>query len=154
VRSVVTSVGFDLLAALLCGWLVAGSYVDGWAHRHHPDLETFFTPWHALLYSGFLAARGVVLLDNVRIHTPNGANAVREAVAPHGDRLRLVPAPAYDPQANPAKRLFSPFRRAVTHDHHRDNVVDLFRDAHPERALRHIGSPFALADGIVPTGAG
>jgi hypothetical protein len=27
--------------------------VDGWAHNTQPGLETFFTPWHALFYSGF-----------------------------------------------------------------------------------------------------
>jgi hypothetical protein len=94
----------------------------------------------------------IVLLDNAKIHTPEGAKVVREAVARHGDKLRLVPTPAYDPQANPAERLWPPFRRAVTNNHHRDNVVDLFRDAfrhfadldaHPARALRHIGSPSA-----------
>jgi hypothetical protein len=96
----------------------------------------------------------IVLLDNAKIHTPQGAKVVREALARHGDGLRLVPTPAYDPQANPAELLFRPFRRAVTHNHHRDAVVDLFRDAfryfadldaHPARALRHIASPFALA---------
>jgi hypothetical protein len=43
----------------------------------------------------------------------------------------------------------------VTHNHHRDDVVDLFRDAfryfedldrHPERALRHVGSPRAIKE--------
>src|SRR5262245_57613784 len=36
-------------------WMVAGLFVDGWAHEHQKP-ETFFTPWHALLYSGFGAA--------------------------------------------------------------------------------------------------
>lgn len=36
--------------------VVAGGYVDGWAHRHlESTLETFFTPWHALLYAAYLA---------------------------------------------------------------------------------------------------
>jgi hypothetical protein len=100
----------------------------------------------------------IVLLDSAKIHTPQGAKVVREAVERHGDRLRLVPTPAHDPQANPAELLFRPFRRAVTHNHHRDDVVDLFRDGapfgsryledldrHPERALRHIRSLFAAA---------
>jgi transposase len=97
----------------------------------------------------------IVLLDNARIHTPQGAKVVREALERHGDKLRLVPTPAYDPQANPTELLFRAFRRAVTHNHHRDNVVDLFGDAfryfegldaQPHRALRHIGSPFAMSD--------
>jgi len=46
---------FDLMATLVCGWLLGGAYLDAWAHTHVPDLETFFTPWHAVLYAGFLA---------------------------------------------------------------------------------------------------
>ncbi|MDQ0661531.1 hypothetical protein QFZ35_000029 [Arthrobacter ulcerisalmonis] len=34
-------------------WLLTGTYIDGWAHNNLRDLETFFTPWHAILYSGF-----------------------------------------------------------------------------------------------------
>lgn len=37
-------------------WLILGLFSDGWAHHNIPDLETFFTPWHAVLYSGFAAA--------------------------------------------------------------------------------------------------
>ncbi len=97
----------------------------------------------------------LVLCDNAKIHTPQGAKAVRAALGRHGANLRLVPTPAYDPQANPTERLWPPFRRRVTHNHHRDDVVDLFRDAkrffadldaHPDRALRHIGSPFAIKE--------
>ena len=39
----------------LCTWLLAGAYLDSWAHRHVARLETFFTPWHAVLYSGLFA---------------------------------------------------------------------------------------------------
>ena len=47
---------FDLIVSLLSLWIIAGLYLDGSAHHHIPDLiETFFTPWHAVLYSGFLA---------------------------------------------------------------------------------------------------
>jgi hypothetical protein len=45
----------DLVTALLGAWLIAGLFVDGWAHNTQPGLETFFTPWHALFYSGFAA---------------------------------------------------------------------------------------------------
>lgn len=37
----------------VCGLLATGSYIDGWAHNHFVTIETFFTPWHALLYGGF-----------------------------------------------------------------------------------------------------
>jgi hypothetical protein len=46
---------FDWLMSILTTWLVAGFYIDGWAHNTHPDLETFYTPWHGVMYSGFLA---------------------------------------------------------------------------------------------------
>jgi Tol biopolymer transport system component len=46
---------FDWIVIILSAWLLGGIYLDGWAHHHIPQLETFFTPWHAVLYSGFLA---------------------------------------------------------------------------------------------------
>lgn len=47
-------------------WMVLGLYLDGWAHNVRKP-ETFFSPWHFILYSGFGAAvayfafRGYVL---------------------------------------------------------------------------------------------
>ena len=52
---------FDRTMVLLCSWLILGLYIDGWAHRHH-QIETFFTPWHAILYSGLLAVASLVLV--------------------------------------------------------------------------------------------
>lgn len=40
--------------------LVAGIYQDGWAHNHGKVDESFFTPWHFILY-GTMALSGVVL---------------------------------------------------------------------------------------------
>ncbi len=38
----------------MLGWvLVSGLYADGWAHVNVPGLETFFTPWHGVLYGSF-----------------------------------------------------------------------------------------------------
>jgi hypothetical protein len=45
----------DLITALLSGWVVTGMVLDAWAHQNVSQLESFFTPWHAVLYSGFLA---------------------------------------------------------------------------------------------------
>jgi hypothetical protein len=45
---------------------MSGAYVDQWAHRHRADLESFFTPWHALLYSGFLATSAYLVWHMVR----------------------------------------------------------------------------------------
>ncbi|MBI3243293.1 MAG: hypothetical protein HYZ49_13465 [Chloroflexi bacterium] len=52
--------GFDWLMAALGAWLIGGLYLDGWAHTHNPNLETFFTPWHGALYSGFLIQAAVL----------------------------------------------------------------------------------------------
>jgi hypothetical protein len=43
----------DLVVALASGWVVAGMVLDAWAHDHQRP-ETFFTPWHGVLYSGFV----------------------------------------------------------------------------------------------------
>jgi hypothetical protein len=45
----------DLFTELLGVWLLLAVFLDGWAHLNLPSLETFFTPWHAALYSGMLA---------------------------------------------------------------------------------------------------
>ncbi len=51
---------YDWAMLALCAWLIGGLYLDGWAHAHRSELETFFTPWHAVLYSGFAASAGLV----------------------------------------------------------------------------------------------
>jgi hypothetical protein len=55
-----TSLAFDRLMILVSAWFIGGIYVDGWAHVNLRGLETFFTPWHALLYSGFFATAAVI----------------------------------------------------------------------------------------------
>ena len=47
--------GQDLVTALLGLWITLGGFVDGFAHRNLDTPETFFTPWHGVLYSGYLA---------------------------------------------------------------------------------------------------
>ena len=41
-------------------WFLAGLYLDGWAHNHGMVDNTFFTPWHAVFYSGFVAVSAVL----------------------------------------------------------------------------------------------
>lgn len=45
----------NLLTIAFSTWLLGGLLTDVWAHNNVPKLETFFTPWHAALYSGFLS---------------------------------------------------------------------------------------------------
>lgn len=52
---------FDTIMAALATWIVLGLYIDGWSHRH-VALETFFSPYHAIFYSGYLAFAVVILL--------------------------------------------------------------------------------------------
>ena len=47
--------GEDLVTLVTALWLVGGLFLDGWAHNTRPQLESFFTPWHAVFYSGFAA---------------------------------------------------------------------------------------------------
>ena len=46
---------FDAYFLVTILWLVGGTFADAWAHNHVRRLETFFTPWHAVLYFGLLA---------------------------------------------------------------------------------------------------
>jgi hypothetical protein len=52
----------DVASALFSTWVVVGLFVDGWAHNAGKP-ETFWTPWHAVLYSGFLAGMAWFALD-------------------------------------------------------------------------------------------
>lgn len=66
-RRPVGGLRFDLPVSLLSLWLVAGLFFDGFAHHNLPDsLETFLTPWHGFLYSGFLALAGFILFHQAR----------------------------------------------------------------------------------------
>lgn len=53
-----------------CYWLLFGITLDSWAHNHIPRLETFFTPWHGVLYSGLLATAlalpGMILFQRMK----------------------------------------------------------------------------------------
>src|SRR4029450_11411506 len=60
----------DAVTLLSGTWLLVGLVVDGWAHNNLQALETFFTPWHALFYSGFVATAAWVLATAGRARQP------------------------------------------------------------------------------------
>ncbi|WP_457972358.1 hypothetical protein [Arthrobacter sp. D1-17] len=60
----------DLITGLLGLWLLLAVFIDGWAHLNVPGLETFFTPWHAALYSGMLATAAWTAVVIWRYRTP------------------------------------------------------------------------------------
>jgi hypothetical protein len=46
----------DGITIFLGLWLMAGVFIDGWAHNSRTLVESFFTPWHAILYAGYGAS--------------------------------------------------------------------------------------------------
>jgi hypothetical protein len=71
----------EATGAFFSTWVVVGLFVDGWAHNAGKP-EDFWTPWHALLYSGFLT--GMVTFGAVEV-----LRRRRGLVVP-GDRLALA----------------------------------------------------------------
>jgi hypothetical protein len=57
---------FDWLVLAACFWLVGGGFLDNWAHLHVPALESFFTPWHGVLYSGFAVSAAILVVRWLR----------------------------------------------------------------------------------------
>ncbi|WP_328477518.1 hypothetical protein OHA21_24710 [Actinoplanes sp. NBC_00393] len=70
-------------------WLVIGLQLDAYAHATTPELETFWTPWHGVLYSG-IAASGFTLLWIMRSRLP-GVPTYRSLLAlPNALRIPLA----------------------------------------------------------------
>jgi hypothetical protein len=91
---------FDWLMVVVSIWWLGGLFIDGWAHSNIPQLETFFTPWHAVLYSGYLAV-AITLLAKIVLNLrqmatdANGAapsllRVIRESL-PGNRWMRAIP---------------------------------------------------------------
>ena len=76
-----------LLAA--SAWLVIGLQLDAYAHATTPELETFWTPWHGILYSG-IAASGFTLLWIMRSRLPGIPTYQSVLALPNALRLPLA----------------------------------------------------------------
>jgi hypothetical protein len=48
-------------------WMMLGAFLDAWAHQHL-RIDTFFNPWHGVLYSGMAATTAVLALTAARSH--------------------------------------------------------------------------------------
>ena len=81
------SPGRDLVTGVLGIWLLGAVFVDGWAHFNRPGMESFFTPWHAALYSGLGAVAAWVTVVVLRGRRPN---APLRAAIPAGYRGTFV----------------------------------------------------------------
>ncbi len=60
----------EWLYVACCTWFVIGLFLDGWAHNHVPELESFFTPWHAVFYAGYLLM--ILTLAYIRLRSNKG----------------------------------------------------------------------------------
>jgi len=81
--------GFHWAVVAFSAWMMGGAYLDGWAHAHIPQLESFFTPWHGVLYSGYLVL--AMLLTGNYLRNLRDGYAWRHAV-PIGYELSLIGA--------------------------------------------------------------
>jgi len=72
---------------VLSTWLMAGGYLDAWAHRHLARLETFFTPWHGVLYSGMFAI--MIFLGSTALRNQARGRSLAQAL-PAGYWLSLL----------------------------------------------------------------
>lgn len=83
---------FDRLMTIFICWFLGGLFLDAWAHNHGLVDSTFFTPWHAVLYSGY-AACGVVLTLTVFMNRRRGY-AWRRAI-PDGYEFSMLGVPLF-----------------------------------------------------------
>ncbi|MDE2952020.1 MAG: hypothetical protein OXT68_14805 [Chloroflexota bacterium] len=57
----------DWWLTIVSCFMIFGLFIDGWAHNHDRVDDSFFTPWHALLYSAY----GVSALSLIAVHFRN-----------------------------------------------------------------------------------
>src|SRR5438874_7556355 len=88
----IAGIRFDRVMTIFICWFLGGLFLDGWAHNHGLVDRTFFTPWHAVLYSGYFAC-SVVLVATVCINHLRGYRW-REAI-PAGYELSLLGVPLF-----------------------------------------------------------
>lgn len=83
---------FDRLITVFICWFLGGLFLDAWAHAHGLVDSTFFTPWHAVLYAGYVAC-AVVLTLAVFVNRRRGY-AWRQAI-PDGYELSVLGVPLF-----------------------------------------------------------
>jgi hypothetical protein len=84
----------DMILVLASGWVITGMVLDAWAHTHQ-RLESFFTPWHGVLYSGFavlMAWMAWIALRAHQLHRTGGALPVGYGLGMVGVGLFLLSA--------------------------------------------------------------
>lgn len=79
----------DVVMGILSVLLVGGFFIDLWAHSHGRVDESFFTPWHAILYAAAGLFGGVLLA--LTLSRRREVATIREAV-PQGYEYSLLGA--------------------------------------------------------------
>jgi hypothetical protein len=90
-QTVPRSLGFDYAVGVCSLWIASGFFLDAWAHGHVP-VESFFTPYHGVFYSGMLAmvlVLGTFVLRN-RVRGYSWSQSV-----PRSYRLALLGIPIF-----------------------------------------------------------
>lgn len=77
----------DMTAVTLGIWILMGMHLDAASHSRLGGSDSFFNPWHALLYSGVAAS--VLWVARIVYRAPRGGTAVTSAI-PHGYGLGIV----------------------------------------------------------------
>jgi len=77
---------FDWIVAIFSLWLIGGIHLDAWAHQT-VEIESFFTPWHAVFYSGFFAV-SLAIAGGVVYNYRNMGNW--QTAVPTGYQLSLL----------------------------------------------------------------
>jgi hypothetical protein len=90
-RTVPRSLAFDYAVGGCSIWIAAGFFLDAWAHGHVP-VESFFTPYHAVFYSGMLAMV-VVLATFILVNRSRGYRWIDAVPRPY--RLALLGIPIF-----------------------------------------------------------
>lgn len=90
-RAAPRSITLDYAVGICGVWISGGFFLDAWAHGHVP-VETFFTPYHAVFYSGMLALAVVIAAYASYFHSKGYA---WENCVPRCYRLALLGVPIF-----------------------------------------------------------
>lgn len=91
-KHLIGGIKFDRCMMFLISWYLGGLYLDGWAHVHLSRFETFLTPWHFVLYSGYFAC-GSAIIGACVINHLRGYSW--EEAVPEGYMLSLLGLPLF-----------------------------------------------------------
>ncbi|HEY1654196.1 MAG TPA: hypothetical protein VGF86_03675 [Candidatus Tumulicola sp.] len=90
-QAVPRSLALDYAVGLCGVWISSGFFWDAWAHGHVP-VESFFTPYHAVFYSGMLVM--LLAIGGSALRNRRRGYAWRDSV-PETYRLALIGVPIF-----------------------------------------------------------